>query len=346
MTLDHGPRSCASCDQTSCAMNALNRRDAAPDVHTAYILDDIWPEYASFVASAARPMDAIIAPGIFGKARLARYAWPGAVQHYGSRATIARHAAMRRVAQSAGGVRQAVYLQHDKALGQALARKIDYRAGHLVIAQSWLPWLVQAGVLGGRTYDVLMSRYPFAHIHTTLDAVAAEIGVSSSSISDFRAPDALVVMEAEALGNARRIITPHHGIAGLYPQSAMQLAWHSPLAPAAPSIIPRTRTAFLGPTITRQRPDIVRNMARNLPKPLIVFGSHLAPADFWDGTAIESRVMAPSAMDDVATIWHPAPMVAQPRQLLQAIAAGVTVHATPGCGLAQGSYIAMETHGS
>ncbi len=333
----HGPRSCASCDQTSCAMNVLHRRDAAPDVATAYILDDVWPEYSSFVAANARPIDSILAPGILGQARISRYNWPGAVTHAGSLATISRHIGMRRVANASGGLRQAEYLRRDEGLALALGKTIDFRIRHLVVAQNWLPWLAQAGVLGGRSYDVLMSRYPYAHIHHTLDRIAAEIG-ESATISDFRAPDSLVAIEAEALAGARRIITPHTGIAALYPDTAMQLAWHSP-APHAATNTPRTRTAFLGPVITRQRPDIARTMARTLDAPLVVFGQHLEAEGFWGDVLVERRSMSPAAMADIATIWHPAPIVAQPRALLRAIAHGIIVHATPGSGLAAGSYM-------
>jgi hypothetical protein len=328
------PRSCASCGETGCAMNRRHGVDLAPTARVAFVMDDVWPEYASMVASALRPDDQLIAPGLFGRPALARYAWPGHASHRATLATARRHLAMRRVARASGGVRQRTYLDFDRALARALAKEIDYRAAHLMIAQAWLPWLDEDGALGGRGFDVVMSRYPMAEIHRRLDAAEAEAG-ASSTIGDFRADPDLVAREASLLERARHIITPHHGIAAMFPGRAIQLAWHRP-PPSGPAS--GKRVAFLGATITRQRPDLVRALARSLDAPLIVFGAMLAGADFWGGVAIERREMGPNWLDGIGSILHPATMTAQPRALLQAVANGVTVYANPETGLDPADY--------
>lgn len=322
------PRSCASCGETGCAMNARHAVGEAPAGRTAWVLDSVWPEYASMVAAARRPQDQLLAPGLAG-ARPGRYRWPGPAEHRAPLATFARHFAMRRVAEAPGGVRQRAYLAHDRALARALARHIDWRAGHLVVAQAFLPGLDEAGALGGRSFDVVMSRYPLGEIHRRLDAAAAGLG-GSATIADFRAPAELAAREAELLARARRIVTPHHGLAALYPAQALRLAWHRP----APR--PRRaggRVAFLGPTIARQRPDIVRSLAGALEAPLVLFGAMLEGEDFWDGIAIERRGFGPSWLDDIGAILHPATLTAEPRRLLEAVASGVAVYATAECGL-------------
>lgn len=329
-------RSCATCGETGCAINPRGRVDLAPAERTAFVLDDVWPEYASMVAATQRPDDQLLAPGLFG-AGPARYRWPGEAEHRASFATLRRHLAMRRVAGAPGGVRQRTYLRHDRMVARALAKAIDYRARHLVIALAWLPWLDEAGVLGGRSFDVVMSRYPIAEIHARLDRVAAETG-ASATIADFRADPALAARESELLARARRIITPHHGLAALYPEQALRLAWHRP-APIPQR--PGARIAFLGPTITRQRPDLARDLARTLDAPLIVFGAMLAGEDFWDGVAIERRAQGPGWLDDIGAILHPAALTSQPRALLQALANGVTVYATPESGLAPADCLAL-----
>lgn len=337
MTGAAAPRSCASCDETGCAMNARHRVDAPPADRTAYVMDDVWPEYASMIAASLRPGDQLLAPGLLGP-RPGRYRWPGPVAHAGTLATARRHLAMRRVARASGGVRQRAYLAADREVARALARKIDYRAGHLVVAQAWLPWLDEAGLLGGRSFDVAMSRYPFAELHRRLDEAAAEIG-GSSTIADFRADPELVARESALLARARRIVTPHHGIAALFPERAMRLAWHRP--PAAP----RTRgdrVAFLGPTIARQRPDLVRAQAARLEAPLIVFGELLEGANFWAGVPIERRTFGPNWLDGIGAILHPATLTSQPRHLLEALAAGVTIHATSTSGLDPADYVPLE----
>jgi hypothetical protein len=338
------PRSCASCDEQGCAMNRRHGRDAAPglpttpDLRTAYVLDQAWPEYARFVAASRGPGDELLAPGLLGP-RPARYAWPGPVRHAAVLETARRHLAMRRTAQAAGAVRQRTYLDHDRALGLALARAIDYRARHLVVALAWLPWLDEAGVLGGRSYDVLMSRYPLAEVHRLLDHAAAAVG-PSATIADFRADAGLAAREAALLARARRIVTPHAGIAALFPEKALKLAWHRPTALARR---PGSRVAFLGPTIMRQRPDLVRERARSLEEPLIVFGAMLEGPDFWDGVAIERRRPGPGWLDGIGAILHPAAMTAEPRPLLEALAAGVEIYANEGCGLDVADYRPFET---
>jgi hypothetical protein len=340
MSAPAAPRSCASCDETGCAMHRRHGLGAAPPERIAYVLDDVWPEYASLVAASLRPQDQLLAPGLLGP-RPARYRWPGPVRHAAASATARRHLAMRRVAKAPGGVRQRAYLAADRAVARALARSIDYRAGHLVVAQAWLPWLDEAGMLGGRSFDVLMSRYPFAEIHRRLDEAAAELG-GSATIADFRADPELVARETALLARARRIVTPHHGIASLFPEQAMRLAWHRPPPSAAAT---GDRVAFLGPTIARQRPDLARALAASLDAPLLLFGAMLERDDPWAGVRVDRRAFGPDWLDGIGAILHPAALTSQPRRLLEARAAGVTVYATPACGLDPADYRPLADFG-
>ncbi|MFL6742043.1 MAG: hypothetical protein ACJ8FG_10630, partial [Sphingomicrobium sp.] len=135
----------------------------------AWVLDDVWPETASMVAARFGADDQLLAPGIV-RGFPSRYDWPARRSKRAALlTTILRHRAMRRVAARPGAIRQQTYLEHDRSIARALAKAIDYRARHLVVAQAWLPWLDEAGALGGRTFDVVMSRYPFAAIHRLLD---------------------------------------------------------------------------------------------------------------------------------------------------------------------------------
>jgi len=318
-------------------MNLKHGVREALAVRGAWVLDAVWPEYASMAAASIQPHDQLLAPGLLGRPWPARYAWPGKAEHKAGLATLRRHLAMRRVAKAGGGVRQRAYLAHDRAVARALAKAIDYRAEHLVVAQTLLPWLDEAGALGGRSYDVLMSRYPIAEIHKRLDAAAAGTA-ASATIADFRADPALAARETGLLARARRIVTPHHGIAALYGERAMRLAWHRPAAAAA---APGGRVAFLGPTIARQRPDLVRPLAATLEEPLVVFGEMLEPG-LWDGIAIERRRFGPGWLDGIGAILHPAAITAEPRRLLAAVAAGVTLYATGECGLDPADWSPLE----
>jgi hypothetical protein len=330
-------RSCASCGETGCAMNRRHGVMSPPAARASYVLDEVWPEFASMVAASLRAEDQLLAPGLWG-ARPARYDWPGRARHRASLATLRRHLAMRRVAKASGGVRQRAYLEHDRLVARALARSIDYRAGHLVVAQAWLPWLDEAGALGGRSFDVVMGRYPLAEIHRRLDA-AAPATAPSPTIADFRADAGLAEREAELLARARRIVTPHHGLAALFPAQAARLAWHRPPPTARRE---GERVAFLGPTIARQRPDLARALAGSLATPLIVFGPMLEGEDYWDGAAIERRAFGPAWLDDIAAILHPAALTNQPRRLLEAAAGGVRLYATAECGLDPADYLPLD----
>jgi hypothetical protein len=306
-----------------------------PDERVAWVLDDVWPETASMVGAAFKRGDQLVAPGIL-TVWPGRYHWPLRTQRAAAIATACRHLAMRRVASASGAVRQQTYLDHDRLLARKLARSIDYRARHLVIAQAWLPWLDEAGALGGRSFDVVMSRYPLGEIHRLLDEAAAEIG-PSATIADFRAPVQLVDREAELLKRARRIYTPHHRIAALFPEQAVQLSWHMP--PARQRRL-GNRIAFLGPTIARQRPDIARRLATGLNEPLVVFGSVLEP--MWDGLRIERRDRGRNWLDRIAAILHPATITHEPRALLEARASGVVIYATETCGLDPSVYLPLD----
>jgi hypothetical protein len=301
----------------------------------AWVLDDVWPESASLVAAFFGSGDQLIAPGIFGTWPR-RYHWPVHVERLAVLATARRHWLMRRVAKASGAVRQSSYLVQDRNVARELAKGIDYRARHLVVAQVWLPWLDELRVLGGRTFDVVMSRYPLGELHQLLDEAATQIG-GSATIADFRAPSELVDHEARLLARARHIYTPHHGIASLFPGQAVQLSWH---VPPAKSSRPGDRVAFLGPTIARQRPDMIKSLVAGLGQPLIVFGPELEP--LWDGVPTELREKGPNWLDGIGTILHPATVTHEPRALLEARASGVALYATNTCGLNPSDYLPLN----
>jgi hypothetical protein len=317
-------------------MNLSHGLREPPPARTAYVLDDVWPEYASYVDAVRREEDQLLAPGLWRKTPK-RYAWPGKVGRPARLATAKRHFDTHRVAKAPGGVRQRTYFEGDRLLAYTLARSIDYRAGHMVVAQAWLPWLDETGALGGRSFDVLMSRYPLAELHRRLDQAGAELG-KSATIRDFRAPDELVAREAALLARARKIITPHHNVAALFGDRALLLAWHRP--PAAARQL-GNRVAFIGPTIARQRPDLARKLAGDLDQPLIVLGE-MIESQWWSGMPIERRAFGAGWLDGIGTILHPATITNQPRRLLEALSAGVRIRATDGCGLHPGDFEAIS----
>ncbi len=59
------------------------------------------------------------------------------------------------------------------------------KATHVVVQQNLLPFLWRAGVLGGRTFDVLMTALPLKNLQTQLD-FAASLHPESKTLADFR----------------------------------------------------------------------------------------------------------------------------------------------------------------
>lgn len=332
-----GPESCAECGRVDCRLSFARRGHVGCDAMTAFVLDAVWPEHREYVQRTRRPPDQVLAPAGFGPLR-ARYDWEGATRVAGIE-TLARHLRLRRLARAGGGLRQAANLRSDAAIAAALAARLDYRARRIVVSQTLLPHLWLNGVLGGRAFDVLMTRYPLQAIQEGLDA-AAKRTPGAASLRDFRAPRAVVDAETEALKSADRLITPHADLQRRFGARAEALDWTQPEAPLRRR---GTRVAFLGPTIARQGADQVREIARSLPAPLIVFGEHLEGPEFWRGAPIESRSLGPGWLDDIGSILHPALITNAPRRLLEARAAGVAVYATLTCGLPRSEWRPFES---
>ena len=67
-----------------------------------------------------------------------------------------------------------------------------------------------------------------------------------------------------------------------------------------------------------------------------------AVSGFEDSPGIERRKMGPRWLDGVGAILHAAALTNQPRLLLQAVANGVRVYATPECGLDPADYLPLD----
>jgi glycosyltransferase involved in cell wall biosynthesis len=92
------------------------------------------------------------------------------------------------------------------------------------------------------------------------------------------------------------------------------------------------RVAFPGPTIARKGAYELREAAKALDLEIVLIGSELEGDGFWDG--VRTRRADPANwLDGVSAVVQPALLEDAPRKLLQALASGVPVVATPACGL-------------
>jgi hypothetical protein len=336
---------CATCDRAACFRH--ERAAGGEQVgRTAYLLDECWPEFRAYVNHSRRGDDVIGVPLDGSRWRLARYGWDvGGFSKVATAppATLARAVAVRRLKDHAPA-RRAAELRGAERLARRLSRVLTADVTDVCVAQSLLPFLWRAGQLGGRRFSVLLTRTPMHLIHARLDA-AATAHPERASLTDFRAPDWIVRPEREALAHAERIVTPHAELAELFDDRALRLDWQVPTIAPARRDPAATCIAFPGPTIARKGAFELREVARALDLDVLLLGSDLEGADFWDGVRVHRPAAADHWLDRVAAVVQPAQYEERPRHLLAALAAGVPVIATAGCGLAPQAWLTVVPYG-
>lgn len=322
---------CYACGNLACFKHPgqVPARGTAP--RTTFVLDESWPEFVRHVQATAGPADVLVVPlrarrpGSAGRSE-----WPGSATAQSLALGLpARWRQLRlRLATRRGHNVFAETLRADRQLARAAACRLAFDSTHLVIAQTLLPYLWEAGVLGGRTYDVLLTRLPAEVLHARLDQAHARYP-ASPTLRDFRAPAAFVEAESRALTQARRLLTPHHELADLFRHKAVRLAWELPAAPA-----PTAGSAILFPAsaLARKGAYEMRQVAQELHLALVVAGQATEHAGFWQGVA--TGPAGPDPLAGVRLVVYPAHVAHEPRLLLRALAAGIPVIATPACGLA------------
>ncbi|MGI4863655.1 MAG: VanW family protein [Janthinobacterium lividum] len=335
---------CFSCGNLTCFKHP--GRTAAPPAAatTTYILDEKWPEYEAYVREAARPQDYLLAPWLpLGPLPAPQPGWQlGGLPNCRPLLGAAwLRTGLRRLLGRAGANVFALSLPLDRRVAQAAARSIPLTSTHVVVSQNLLPFLWETGALGGRTFDVLMTRLPLQHLHERLDA-AHQQHPSSPTLHDFRAPHTLIDLENQALTRARQLITPHQEIASLFTHKALKLAW---LAPAMPPARAARGSSILFPAsaVGRKGAYEVRRLAEELQLRVVLTGRATEEAGFWGNVATEWAGANPLA--NCALVVYPAYVEHQPRLLLRALAAGVPVVATPACGLPPAAHLTLVPAG-
>ncbi|GEM_PF-147005 len=225
----HVPDNCWTCGVTECFRHKAHAGAPLDFGKTAFLVDEYWPEYDDYLKANAKAKDMLAIPmnGLrWGKPK---YAWRtgGFSRVRSAWAVTAARAYQSRRLSGQGAARQRALLSFHEKLAAAYAATLTFDITHVTVMQNLLPFLWKSGHLGGRTFDVLMTALPFAHLHRRLDQ-AASLHPESPTLADFRAPEALVRLETEALRQARNIITPHPEIAALFPEKTELLAWKIP----------------------------------------------------------------------------------------------------------------------
>lgn len=333
--LEPTTHSCGTCGVQSCFRCGSGPEWSAE--RAAFLVDECWPEFRRYV-SASRSPDHVLGLPLDGiRWRRPRYGWEttGYSRVISATAeTLCRSLASRRLGRY-GAARLQAELEAAAGLAARLARALTPDVTRVYIAQSLLPFLWREGHLGGRRFAVLMTRLPLRALHDRLDRALAE-HPDRGTLGEFRAPGWIAAAEWEALEAADRIVTPHAEIASLFPGKALRLDWDLPRT-ATPGRTPRRSPpviVFPGPTAARKGAHELREAIRDLPVEVLLLGSELEGAAFWDGMRTRHAERdSRHWRDEAALVVQPALVEEKPRALLAALAAGIPVVASPACGL-------------
>jgi hypothetical protein len=321
---------CESCNVTACLRSIPTPTVQRSSNRTAYLVDEYWPEFDQYIQSQREDEDQLLLPLIGKSWKKANYGWSTAGFSTIKAATwlTLKRSLSSRGLPPQGKSRQQQLLKDSQRLAEQYAQWIAYDTTHIVVMQHLLPFLWEAGILGGRTFDVLMTRLPLSTLQQRLDRVGQHYP-QSPTLADFRADPDLLELEQQALNAARHLITPHSDIAQQYPHKTIQLNWHLPKVqkPATPG---RT-ILFPASTLGRKGAYELRDVLLNLNLPLAVLGAELEGDRFWED--IPMQKVQGNIFQDVGVVVLPAHIEHHPRILLRAIAQGIPAIASDACGL-------------
>jgi hypothetical protein len=293
-------------------------------------LDEKWSEFDKYVKSISTNSDNFIVALLKNRfVKSERYSWK-ALNPKNTYSTtfqgIYRAIKLRVASKKKNNVFE-LMLELDKKIAKKAAKNIPLASTHLVISQNLLPFIYETGVLGGRTFDVLMTRLPFEKLHERLDFAFSK-HTESPTLRDFRVPKELIELENKALTKARKIITTHSEIAEIFKNKVEKLNWELPMLP---NIKQRgNKVLFPASAVGRKGAYEIKILAKELNFDLTVSGRTIENDNFWEGLKVDSFK---GNYDQIGLVIYPTYIEHQPRQILKAIAMGIPVITTTACGL-------------
>jgi hypothetical protein len=322
--------SCATCGQQSCFRNIDNKTAPRKFSRAAFLVDEYWPEFDKYINEQKSAEDLMAMP-IDGKRFNKRnYRWnaEGFQQKRDALWTTFERSIACRKLLGQGANRQLTLLKYDEKLARSYAKFLTYDVGHITVMQNLLPYLWRDGHLGGRSFDVLMTRLPIWELQKRLDQ-AYQLNPAAQTLRDFRADADLIKAEQAALANAEKIITPHSEIAALFPDRAVLLDWSLPEARRAP--LKGNKIIFPAATLARKGAYELRAAAQQLQLEITPIGEQWEGGNFWLSPIVNRD--RKSWLDGAAMVVLPAYIEDKPRLLLEAVAHQIPVIASTACGL-------------
>jgi hypothetical protein len=320
---------CTDCGVSECFRHS-HAESARSDGHSAFLIEECWPEFETFALKARNGRDHLFLPYSSKLKPIERYKWnsEGYARTISANKQTLLAAAKARFHRSHLLPPVASQLGRSQLLADFYGDRLSIDISHVYVAQSLLPFLWRRGDLGGRRFSVLMTRLPLRALHHQLDALATRYP-ERKTFQEFRAPSWMVDVEAEALDEAGQIITPHAVLATLFPLKTNWLKWKLPqVAPVQTG----DHIVFPGPALARKGACEIRDVLRSLDRELLVLNGHASESDhFWDGIQVHGN--SADWIRQAAVVVQPAFVENNPRPLLRALAAGVPVIATRECGI-------------
>lgn len=315
------------------SMSATPKSLGAQDTHicTAAILDCHEPEFASFlmgesvdyffIPKRGRPYNWSIPKT--AKIRTAWFlTWVRLVYIFFKKYPLRRE-----------GYNIATRMSTSSWLVKSFARQIPWDVEHVIVAQEYLPYLWKTGALGGRTFDVLLTRPPLAAVHEKLDLAALQLPYEKV-LKEFRCSREIVEAESEAFVYADRVITPHDDFAQMFP-NLRKLEWYKP-AVEPPADVRNPRYLLFPKSLRiREGAQSALAIAEATKLPLLVVGSD--QENLCHDTD-DVFFVKPSDVPwhEIAAIVHPTLFESWPRLHLHALALGIPVVVTESAGLSEG----------
>ncbi len=332
LTLEIREHSCTSCGAASCFRHLPAVRSSRRfQEKTAFLVDGVEAEWQEYLYQLREPQDVLGVP-LDGQAwKQPRYAWNlegYAAVEAAAFATLKSAVLFRRLSMQ-GAAKQAALLVRAEKLSRAYRRLLSPEVTRICVSQALLPFLWRGGQLGGRRFEVLMTSLPRGELERSLDT-AFRLYPQSKTLNDYRAPEAIVAAEQEALAAAEKIVTCHSAVFSLFPRKAVLLDWKLPFSKP---ITPGNRVVFAGPTVGRKGAYELREAALKLDLEVTLTGRVLESPDFWQGVRTRQGSDDVPWFQEAKVVVAPSWIENNPRRLLEAIAAGVPVIATPVCGL-------------
>lgn len=340
-TTFHELNDCYSCGNTACFKHPERNSEKKEKAITTYILDEKWPEFDNYISSIKEKSDVFILPLKPNKIiKTNRYSWNSALQNqikYAKFQGFRRAIELRYFSKNKNPFELSLKL--DEKLAKSMSEKIPIASTHLVVSQNLLPFLYESGVLGGRTFDVLMNRLPIGKLHERLDFAHSKYA-ESPTLKDFRAPEKLIELENKALTKAHKIISPHTEIEKIFWNKTIKLDWQIPES-SNTSISKGNKILFPASAVGRKGAYEIKKLAKEFNLDLVILGNAVENDNFWEDVKTEKFN---GDYDEIGLMIYPAYVENQPRQILKAISKGIPVITTDACGIsAQENVKIVET---